>query len=158
MSKDIEFAPSVPLRGLSRLAPPVTEISSGEQQDPLYPLSNDDSAHSYQEATARYADPAYRQTENRVAVIVGEGSLSESLALIKEETIVILDGSANMHDFMKRTYVPGFRSAATRDEWNGFLLSPTAPWASSDDYDQKVSEQQAARWDDINPDREQRFV
>lgn len=110
------LAPSVPLYGLADHAPDI----SGAGVEPDYPLSNDESASYFDQARARVALPEYQEATNRTAVVIGESALMATLQFIPEETIVVLDSSAEMCNFMDR-YVDTLREAETRIEWGEMM-------------------------------------
>ena len=105
---------SLPLHTLAERAPSFP--TDFELDDVRYSISNDESAPYFDQTRARVETAEYQGASNRVALLVGESSLSSALPMIPEETIVILDKSPILCAFMQR-YVDSLRAASDKNEW-----------------------------------------
>lgn len=118
---DAERVPLAPSRALSELAAHAPVIPSELVLGLVdFPFSNDDSPAYYDQIQARTALPEYREATNRVAVIVGEGSLMAALPMIEEETVILVDSSQDMCTYMQR-YIEALKEADNFDEWGELM-------------------------------------
>lgn len=138
-----EAATSVPLYNLRHTAPKLWPLKRCSSIGVPYSFSNDESAAYYDQTRARTATAEYGAATNRTAIVVGEGALLASLAYIPEETVILVDESADMCRFMK-TYVDSLRSSESIDEWRHSVVT------TSDMSDRLES--QATEWVDTGYD------
>ncbi len=114
------LAPSEPLHALADIAPP---LPGWVNLDAVrYTISNDEAASNdgvapyFVQIGVREHTAEYRDATNRVAVVIGESSLTAALPFMPEETIILLDRSPEMCAFMAK-YVASLREAETVSEW-----------------------------------------
>lgn len=108
-------------------APPMTGHESYAPDLIRYPFSNDQcTAPYFDQLQVRVETEGYRQVHNPVAVLIGESALAANISFITEDTIVVMDKSPHMTDFMDY-YVEALRVAGDRRTWFSMLeiVGPT---------------------------------
>lgn len=118
--KSIEPTFRAPLFDLGEDAPSLNLIYQPEKV--VFPFSNDEcSAPYFEQLQVRTETAEYQEATNRVAIVIGESGLAANLRFIPEETIVVLNDSSDMCDFMK-DYVKGLRTLQSPQEWSRYIL------------------------------------
>lgn len=113
-----------------------------------WPVSNDNFAREYVESSLRTETTDFRDSPNRVAFIVGEGSLNTSILYLPEDTIILCDISAGACSYMS-DYVDALRRCETPNAW---LRQMSSTWQSKVFHDSKTETisgefgRQAGRW------------
>jgi hypothetical protein len=114
-------AESRALPELTALAPSY-ELPAEHDFHPAYAFANDEcAALQFEAAEARQLTPDYRGASNRVAVVVGESSLAATLEWIPEETIVLLDSSSLMCNYMN-DYTVWLQYASSLEDWRERII------------------------------------
>ncbi len=114
------LAESRPLHELSDMAPGPPEIYANFT-DVYYPFFTEECAQQYaQAAESRVGSPEFSATENRVALLIGEGALLPALAYIPEETIVIADSNQKVLHHVQNV-IDALRDCSTPQEWFDYM-------------------------------------
>ena len=86
-----------------------------------HPLSNDECTASYfEQMSARKFTQEYQDTRHPVALVVGESGLAANLKYIPEDTIVMMDISYKMCQYLD-FYIESLRTADDCSHWNRLL-------------------------------------
>ncbi len=115
----LSLAESRPLHELSDIAPK-TGLREYDLKDVRYSFSNDESPRYFDQTRVRASLPEFREASNRTAILIGESSLIAALPFLEEDTIILLDSSPVMCEFMSR-YVDGLKKCKTIEEWLNFI-------------------------------------
>jgi hypothetical protein len=82
----------------------------------VFAFSNDELGASLPSLQARTLLPEYRAASNRVALLVGESSLTSSIRYMPEDTIIFVDENPDMCLYMER-YVANMLEASSPIDW-----------------------------------------
>lgn len=115
----LDPAESRPLYELASVAPK-GDLKEFRLGDIHYSFSNDEAAPYFDQLRIRSTFPEFQNATNRTAVLIGESSLIAALPYIEEDTIILLDKSPAMCEFMSR-YVEGLKQCETIEEWLAFM-------------------------------------
>jgi hypothetical protein len=110
-----------PLHALANDAPALSPIFAGE--DVTYPFSNDDSWGSFEKAFARTRNLEFDDTPNKVALLIGESALAETITRIPEQTILLVDNRMGMVQHMGQ-YLTALREEEHAAAWRQRICDP----------------------------------